>query len=172
MKKAMGLLIAGATLTLVSSAAFARVPLGQARPMTVEIAKQLVSVAKKASCAPPAGQCSGVFAVADDAGVIIYLEAIDGVIAAAPQLAMAKATAAAVWRRPTEVFRKAVDDKRNTSYADGTFKDMTTSPGGIPLFKHGRVVGAIGIAAVGSLPAVKQVEKAVLEKATQIFGRQ
>ena len=172
MKKTLCSLLTLAALTALSPAAFARVPLGQARPMTVELAKQLVSAAKRASCSAPAGQCSGVFAVADDAGVVIYMEAVDGVIAAAPDLAMKKATAAAVWRRPTDVFRKAVDDKRNTSYADGSFRDMTTSPGGIPLFRNGRVVGAIGIAAVGSYGAVKQVEKAVMAKATELFGKQ
>src|SRR5438552_2183210 len=40
---------------------------GQARPMTLAIAKQLVAAAVKASCSPPAGACSGAFAIVDDA---------------------------------------------------------------------------------------------------------
>jgi uncharacterized protein GlcG (DUF336 family) len=144
--------------------------LGQVRPMTVAIAKQLVAAAKKASCSPPAGSCSGAFCVADDAGVIIYLEAIDGVLAGGPQLCQEKAITPALWRRPTLTFKDAVDNKTNTSYADGTFPYMTTSPGGVPLFRDGRIVGGFGIAAVGK--ASKQIDDAVIAEATKIFGSQ
>ena len=147
-------------------------PLGQIRPMTVAIAKQLIAAAKKASCTPPAGSCSGVFAIVDDAGVLVNLEIIDGVQAGGPELAIRKAKTPALWRRPTQVFLDAVDNKTNTSYADGTFPDMTTSPGGIPLFRDGRVVGGLGIAAVGSVAATKQIDDAVIAEATKIFGKQ
>ena len=145
-------------------------PLGQVRPMTVAFAKQLVAAAKKASCSPPTGSCSGAFAVVDDAGVLVYLEIIDGVLAGGPELAIRKAKTPALWRRPTQVFQDAVNNKSNTSYADGTFPDMTTSPGGIPLFKDGRIVGGFGIGAVGN--ASKQIDDAVIAEATKIFGKQ
>jgi uncharacterized protein GlcG (DUF336 family) len=145
-------------------------PLGQIRPMTVAIAKQLVAAAKKASCSPPTGTCSGAFAVVDDAGVLVYLETIDGVLAGGPELAIRKARTPALWRRPTKTFQDAVNDKSNSSYADGTFPDMTTSPGGVPLFKDGRIVGGFGIAAVG--PASSQIDDAILAEATKIFGKQ
>ena len=147
-------------------------PLGQVRPMTVEFAKQLVAAAKKATCAPPAGACAGAFAVVDDAGVLVYLETIDGVQAGGPGLAIRKAKTSALWRRATKVFEDAVDNKTNTSYADGTFPDMTTSPGGVPIFKDGRVVGGFGPASTGSEAANKQIESAVLAEATRIFGKQ
>ena len=145
-------------------------PQGQIRPMTVAIAKQLVAAAKKSSCSPPQGSCSGAFCVADDAGVIVYLEVIDGVLAGGPELCAEKATASALWRRPTKTFQDAVNNKTNTSYADGTFSHMTTSPGGVPIVKDGRIVGGLGIAAVGS--ATGQIDKAVLEEAVKIFGSQ
>lgn len=172
-------------LALPSTAAFAQdnkgdrieagvgeqgLPLGQIRPMTVEIAKRLVAVAKKASCSPPKGSCSGAFAVVDDAGVLVYLEIIDGVLAGGPELAIRKAKTPALWRRPTKVFKDAVDSKSNSSYADGTFPDMTTSPGGVPLTKDGRIVGGFGIAAVGQ--ASDQIDTAVLAEAAKIFGKQ
>jgi len=147
-------------------------PLGQVRPMTVEIAKQLVAAAKKATCSPPAGACAGAFAVVDDAGVLVYLETIDGVQAGGPELAIRKAKTSALWRRPTKVFENAVDNKTNTSYADGTFPDMTTSPGGVPIFKDGRVVGGFGPASTGSEAVNNQIESAVLAEATRIFGKQ
>lgn len=147
-------------------------PLGQLRPMTVEVAKQLVAAAKKATCAPPAGSCTGAFAVVDDAGVLVYLEIIDGVQAGGPELAIRKAKASALWRRSTQTFLDAVDRKTNTSYADGTFPDMTTSPGGVPIFRDGRVVGGFGPAATGSNEATKQIDDAVLAAAAKFFGKQ
>jgi len=146
-------------------------PQGQVRPMTVAIAKRLVAAAKKAACSP-GGACGGAFAVVDDAGVLVYLEIIDGVEAGGPDLAIRKAKASALWRRPTQVFREAVDHKTNTSYADGTFSDMTTSPGGIPIFRGGRVVGGFGPASTGSNEATQQIDGAVLAEAAKIFGKQ
>jgi glc operon protein GlcG len=175
-----------ATLALLYSSAFSQqkpgqtdagahaggLLLGQIRPMTVEFAKRLVAAAKKAACAPPAGSCSGAFAVVDDAGVLVYLETIDGVLAGGPELATKKARTPALWRRPTQVFEDAVKNQTNISYADGSFPDMTTSPGGIPLVKDGRIVGGFGIAAVGSAKASQQIDDAVLAEATKIFGKQ
>ncbi|HVY80483.1 MAG TPA: heme-binding protein [Steroidobacteraceae bacterium] len=146
--------------------------LGQVRPMTVALAKRIVTAARTAACAPPAGECSGAFAVTDDAGVLLYLEVIDGVLAGGPDLAIKKAKTSAVWRRPTETFQDAVKSGRNTSYADGSFSDMTTSPGGVPIFKDGRVVGGFGVAAVGSLAASKQISAAVSAEVEKIFGKQ
>ncbi len=178
-------LVAAAGLAFLSSTALSQqkpgpveagikthgLPLGQVRPMTVEIAKQLVVAARKASCSP-GGPCTGAFAVVDDAGVLVYFEIIDGVLADAPDLALRKAKASALWRRPTEVFKDAVDSKRNSSYADGTFQDMTTSPGGVPIFKDGRVVGGFGVADTGSAKAGEKIDDAVLTEAAKLFGRQ
>lgn len=145
-------------------------PLGQVRPMTVMLAKQLVAAGKKASCSPPRGTCIGAFCVADDAGVIIYLETIDGVLAGGPELCQEKAITAALWRRPTRAFHDAVNNRTNASYADGTYPHMTTSPGGVPLFKDGRVIGGFGIAGVGY--ASDQIDEAVIAEATKLFGSQ
>jgi uncharacterized protein GlcG (DUF336 family) len=49
---------------------------------------------------------------------------------------------------------------------------MTTSPGGVPIFRDGRVVGGLGIAAVGSTAATKQIDDAVLAEAVKFFGKQ
>lgn len=178
--------LAAAALALICSAALAQqtpdrsqatahahgLPLGQARPMTVALAKQIVAAAKKAACQPPAGACSGAFAVVDDAGSLVYFEIIDGVLADGPDLAIKKAKTSALWRRPTETFLHSVDSKRNTSYVGGTFLDMTTSPGGLPLVKDGRIVGAFGSAAVGSRGAIEQINAAVTAEATKLFGPQ
>jgi uncharacterized protein GlcG (DUF336 family) len=185
MKIAKCSLMAAAALLLVSASAFAQqksaqveaglrahgLPLGPVRPMTVAIAKQLVAAAKKASCSP-GGPCTGAFAIVDDAGVLVYFETIDGVLADAPDLAIRKAKTSALWRRPTEVFKDAVDSKKNSSYADGSFQDMTTSPGGVPLFKDRRVVGGFGIADTGSAQAGEEIDAAVVKEAAKLFGGQ
>lgn len=185
MKSTKYSLLAAAALAFLSATALAQqepqrppaahahgLPLGQARPMTVALARQIVAAAKRAACQPPAGDCSGAFAVVDDAGSLVYFEIIDGVLADGPDLAIRKAKTSALWRRPTETFLKAVDDKTNTSYAGGTFQDMTTSPGGLPLVKDGRIVGAFGSAAVGSRGAIRQINAAVIAEATKLFGPQ
>ena len=185
MKSTRYSLMAAAALAFMSSTALAQqapqpphaahahgLPLGQVRPMTVALAKRIVAAAKRAACQPPAGDCSGAFAVVDDAGSLVYFEIIDGVLADAPDLAIRKAKTSALWRRPTETFLNAVDKKTNTSYAGGTFQDMTTSPGGLPLVKDGRIVGGFGSAAVGSRGAIKQINAAVTAEATQLFGPQ
>jgi glc operon protein GlcG len=185
MKIAKHSLMAAATLGFLSATALSQqkpgqvatgteahaLPLGQVRPMTVAIAKQLVAAARKADCAP-GGPCTGAFAIVDDAGVLVDFEIIDGVLADAPDLAIRKAKTSALWRRPTKVFRKAVDTKRNSSYAGGTFQDMTTSPGGVPLFKDGRVVGGFGIADTGSAQAGDKIDDAVIKEAAKLFGQQ
>lgn len=140
--------------------------------MTLEYAKRLVAAAAKAACTPPAGECSGAFAIVDDAGVLVYLESLDGVMAGGPELAIKKAKTPALWRRPTQDFLDAVTKGTNVSYADGTFPDMTTSPGGVPLVKDGRIVGGFGVAAVGSNAAGKQIGAAVAAEAAKIFGPQ
>jgi glc operon protein GlcG len=177
-------MLAAAALVVLSSAAGAQgkpdqieagttprgIPKAQVRPMTVAIAKQLVAAAKKSSCSPPAGSCSGAFAVVDDAGMLIYLEVIDGTLQNGPALAIKKAKTSALWRRPTQVFQDSVNNKSNTSYADGTFDDMTTSPGGVPIVKDDRMVGGVGIGAVGT--GTKQIDDAIQDEAEKIFGKQ
>src|SRR5712671_2100667 len=143
---------------------------GQVRPMTAELAKQLVAAAIKSSCSPPQGSCSGAFCVVDDAGILIFLKVIDGVISAAPQLCIAKAETPAVWRRPTDTFNSSVAKGSNTSYEGGAFPNMEIAPGGIPLFKDKRIVGGFASAGVGA--ASKQINDAVMAEAARIFGKQ
>lgn len=138
--------------------------------MTVEVAKQLVDAAKKVVCTPLAGAWSGAFAVADDAGAVVYLEAINCALCDGPYLAMRKAEAFALWRRRTICDR--VDTKGSTSYGNGAFAGTPASAGGIPLFSNGRVVGAVGVAAVGSRNAVRMIDHALLAEAKRLFGRQ
>ena len=146
------------------------IPKAPARPLTLDLAKQLVAAAKKSSCSPPDGSCSGAFAVVNDSGQLIYLEVIDGTLLNAAELAIRKAKTSNAWRRPTQVFQDAVNAKTNTSYADGTFNDMTTSPGGVPIVKNDVMLGGVGMAAVGN--GTKQITKGIQDEAEKMFGKQ
>jgi uncharacterized protein GlcG (DUF336 family) len=142
-------------------------PLGQPRLMTLAIAKQIIAAGQKAACTPTT--CSAALAIVDDAGVLIDEETIDGTLADAPELAIRKAKTAALWRRTTDSFQEEVKSGRNIAYADGTFKDMTISPGGMPLFVNGRVVGGLGSAALGGREAA--IFKAVVEETAKVMGK-
>jgi uncharacterized protein GlcG (DUF336 family) len=48
---------------------------------------------------------------------------------------------------------------------------MTTSPGGVPIFKDGRVVGGFGIADTGSAQAGDRIDDAVVKEAAKLFGK-
>jgi glc operon protein GlcG len=142
---------------------------GQTRPMTLAFAKQIVAAAHKAACTPPSS-CTGAFALVDDTGVLIYEESIDGVQADAPELSIKKAKTSARWRRSTQTFLDAVKKGTNISYGDGTFDNMTLSPGGVPLSVNGKIVGGFGCGGVGSEENTLIIDKAAQEETAKIMG--
>jgi uncharacterized protein GlcG (DUF336 family) len=145
--------------------------LGQPRPMTLAVAKEVVAAAYKAACSPPNMCTAGTLAVTDDAGVLIYLETFDGTIAGVPELTIRKARTAAIWRRPTATFQAMVKEGRNIAYADGTFPDMTLAPGGIPLFVDGRCVGGFAHGGVGLEQNLSRMEIAAQETAEKLINK-
>src|ERR1700730_8257891 len=91
-------------------------PKSARKPMTLEIAKQIVAAASKAACTP---ECIGTQVVVDDAGALIYLETLDGTQTPSIEMAIKKAKTAALYHRPTETFHTAVTKGTNMSYLDG-----------------------------------------------------
>jgi glc operon protein GlcG len=160
-----------AALFFLSSAVFPQdeghLPKAPARAMTLEKAKRIVAAAHEAACKVPA-TCSGALAVVDDAGVLVYEETIDGSMADTPDLAIKKAKTSALWRRPTQFFHDSVKSQRNMSYAGGTFLDMTTSHGGVPLVVNDTIVGGFGSG--GTLAGPKLVSDAAEAECAKIFG--
>lgn len=142
---------------------------GQQRPMTLAFAKEIAAAAHKAACTPPSS-CTGAMAIVDDTGVLIYEESLDGVQADAPELSIKKAKTSARWRRPTQTFMDAVKNGSNISYGDGTFDNMTLSPGGVPLSVNGKIVGGFGCGGVGSEENTVIIDKAAQEEAARIMG--
>jgi uncharacterized protein GlcG (DUF336 family) len=59
-------------------------------------------------------------------------------------VAIGKATSAATYRRTTRVFMEAINKAPATATLPGVF----ASPGGVPIFVDGKVIGAAGVSGV------------------------
>jgi glc operon protein GlcG len=84
-------------------------------------------------------------AVVDNHGVLVYYEMIDDTQTASSQIAIDKAKAAAMYRRPTRAF---VDAIAKAGPAIMTLPGVVASPGGVPIMVGGRVTGAVGVSGV------------------------
>ena len=144
-------------------------PRSPKRPMTLAIAKRIAAAASKVACQYPktAPECAGAQAVVDDTGALIHLETLDGTQSSSIDMAIKKAKTAAAYHRPTELFHDAITKGSNMSYLDGSFPDMTTAVGGIPLSANGVLVGAFG---TSGNPYVEPVAKAAEEEMKKIVA--
>ena len=143
-------------------------PQSAKRPMTLEIAKQIVAAASKAACTP---ECVGTQVVVDDTGALIYLETLDGTQTPSIEMAIKKAKTAALYHRPTATFHAAVTKGTNMSYLDGSFPDMTTAIGGVPLSVDGVMIGGFGTSGNPNLDpitnaALNELKRITLAKKT------
>lgn len=84
-------------------------------------------------------------AVVDTHGSLVYFEKIDDTQHASVRIAIAKARAAATFRRPTRAF---VDAINKGSPATATLPGVVGSPGGEPIVVGGKIVGAVGVSGV------------------------
>ena len=83
-------------------------------PIRAEMAR---SVADAARAEATKRQWKMTIAIAGPSGDLVFLDKMDGAQASSVQVALAKARAAAVWRRPTKVFSDAVGGGRNVALA-------------------------------------------------------
>jgi len=81
-------------------------------------------------------------AIVDTHGFLVYFEKIDDTQTASIRIAVQKAKAAAMYRRPTRAF---VDAIKKTGPAIMTLPGVIGSPGGLPVLVNGAVIGAIGV---------------------------
>lgn len=88
-----------------------------------------------------------VIAIVDDAGLLVYLERLDGAQPASSDIAQHKAKAAALFKRPTKALEEVVANGR---VALLSLPHLTPVEGGLPLVYKGQVVGAIGVSGVQS----------------------
>ena len=83
-------------------------------------------------------------AIVDPHGTLVYYEKMEDTQYASPDIAIGKARAAATYRRPTRVFMEVINKTPATATLPGVF----ASPGGVPIFVGGKVIGAAGVSGV------------------------
>lgn len=128
-------------LTISSFALFGSAAYAQhseyGEPISTELAKQAAAAAL--DVVEENGWQMAV-TVIDPSGNLVYFEKVDGTQHASVGISMAKAQAAAGFRRPTSVW---VDVIANTPSII-TLPGVVGSPGGVPIVVDGKVIGAIG----------------------------
>jgi glc operon protein GlcG len=85
-------------------------------------------------------------AIVDDAGFLLNLERMDGAGPMTAEVAVGKATTAAVSRRSTKFWEERV--KERPSFL--RFPDNLPIQGGVPVMYQGECVGGIGVSGVQS----------------------
>jgi glc operon protein GlcG len=89
-----------------------------------------------------------VIVILDDGGNLISLQRMDGVQVGSIEVAQAKAKSAVFFKRPTKIFEDAMKAEGGARIA--TLPNAVGVEGGLPIFKDGVIVGAIGISGVTS----------------------
>lgn len=83
-------------------------------------------------------------AIVDTHGFLVYFERMEDTQTASTEIAIGKARAAATYRRPTRVFMEVI----NKAPATATLPGVVASPGGVPIFVDGKIIGAAGVSGV------------------------
>jgi glc operon protein GlcG len=85
-------------------------------------------------------------AIVDDAGVLLYLDRMDGATATTAEVATMKAKTSAITRRPSKFWEDRVKDRLGFM----NFPGVLQIQGGLPIMYEGECVGAIGVSGVQS----------------------
>lgn len=85
-------------------------------------------------------------AIVDDAGILLYLDRMDGATATTSEVATLKAKTSAITRRPSKFWEDRVKDRP----AFMNFPGVLQIQGGLPIMYEGECVGAIGVSGVQS----------------------
>lgn len=131
-----------AALTMLASTAGAQAPLGQRRTLTLEAARK-IAVAAEAEARR--NNWNVVIAIVDEGGHPVYLARMDGVQLASVEVALRKARAAALYRRPTKAFEDQLAGGRQAVLA---LPGAVPFEGGLPIAVEGEVIGGIGVSGV------------------------
>ena len=86
-------------------------------------------------------------AVVDNHGFLVYYERMDDTQTGSVQVALDKAKAAAMYRRPTKAFEDGIAKGRVALLG---LSGATPIEGGVPIMTGGEVIGAIGVSGANS----------------------
>jgi uncharacterized protein GlcG (DUF336 family) len=132
---------------MLSSVGFAAQAAEPPRPeygpdITIEAAKK-IAAGVIAECT--SNKWNVAVAVVNTHGSLVYYERMNNTQSASARIAVDKASAAAMYRRPTRAF---VDAIAKTGPATMTLPGVVASPGGIPIMSGGKVIGGVGVSGV------------------------
>lgn len=123
-------------------------------PITLEDAKKAAAAA--VAEVPKIGSAPDAIAIVDHGGFLVYFERMENTQLGSVEIAIEKARAAALFRRPTKVFEDALAGGRTAILA---IHGAVALEGGLPLISGGKLIGAIG-ASGGTAQQDGQVAKA------------
>jgi glc operon protein GlcG len=135
-------ILGACALALFAVSAVAQQRPGYGTPVTVTQAKKIAAAAV-AEC--QSNKWNVAVAVVDTHGLLIYYERMEDTQTSSSGIAIDKAKAAATYRRPTRAFLDAIN---KTGPATMTLPGIVASPGGVPIFVDGKVIGAVGVSGV------------------------
>jgi len=135
--------VLGLALLALASAASAQDRRPGYGPTISLAAAKKVAAGTIAECAK--NQWNVAVAVVDTHGSLLYFERMEDTQYASNDIAIGKARSAAVYRRPTRVFAEVIN---KGGPATATLGGVFASPGGLPIFADGKVIGAVGVSGV------------------------
>ena len=144
-KTLIALSIAGAAFATAAQAEMAAPPAPAAAPVQYgQPGVNLEQATKAVEAAIAEAKKNGwllAVAVVSNSGYLVHFSKMDQTQFASVQIAMDKAKAAAMFRRPTKVF----EDRANGGGPSVlSLHGVVASEGGIPLMRDGKIIGAIG----------------------------
>lgn len=141
---ALAVLLAGGPASALAQAPLAPAPSAPpyGLPISLEAARKVAAAAVAA--ATQHNFVPYVIAIVDPAGRLVFFERMDNAQYGSIPIALKKARAAALFRRPTKVFENILAHGRTAILG---LPGAIPSEGGVPLFSQGKIVGAIGASA-------------------------
>ena len=136
--------ILGLGFTLIAAGAVAqdRPPYGQ--EIGLEQAKK---IAAGAAAESKKNGWRMAIAIVDNHGFLVYYERMDDTQTASVQVALDKAKAASMFRRPTKAFEDGIAKGRVALLG---LSGATPIEGGVPIIAGGKIIGGIGVSGANS----------------------
>jgi uncharacterized protein GlcG (DUF336 family) len=136
----LALVVACCAVPLVAPLA-AQMPNPYGAPITLEEARK---PAQAALAEAARNKWTMAVAIVDPSGNLVYYEKMDNTQIASATVAIDKARAAAIYKRPTKAMQDALA-AGGTGLRILRLRDAMPVEGGIPLVVDGKIVGAIGV---------------------------
>lgn len=130
----------------LAAPAVAQAPMPYGAPISLEQAKKVLAGAEAEA---RKNSWPVAIAIVDGSGFLVAFARLDNTQLGSVEVALGKATTAALFRRPTKVFEEALAD----SAANAKLLKLPGAlpiEGGLPIVHDGKIIGAIGVSGVKS----------------------